>query len=934
MFRNIWIIILVLLIIPNSALAASSQYDFIGYASSLDLSETGLTFNYSQNCDVQMSSRNSFVSAAPFSSTLSWRSPDSNILGVSTLTGLSNTSCLSYGQTAIKDTSQTSTETYESSWSVSHSASSGFVNTQTRYICDSTVETTAFTVGRDDDSRGFCVWRTRGGTGANRIAWNNQLLSNYNSCGNLNNWAENGCLALTSGLAASDRTLNFMYPFNSSGGFINYTFSSASLTSSVTGGTPSVEYTIVLLDLTSGTKSVIFSQNQSGSSGVPIVFAAQSGNLTLTANRLYLFSVSFIKFNPLGFTSSVGAYSNPIMDLSIFTFEPNYVCGSFGDCINGTQSRVCVDSLGVAPDLIETQTCFDTPSVDLRLGFEEFDTQDVYTCQSNWLIVQCLSVLNIIEAKYPRNWTVVNTILPDATTNVAALENYVDMSQDFSTEGSSSLKMWYIPPKPEEPINSAGTAICGNATIGKSPEVDHPYNESLFVMQNVSFASPFVQLRFDVKKCQLPVVQYDYTGDFIFNCGKRCYSTNCTAEPRGRYGIRLVRLEGQLTDIDPQINVFSWNNINDTVNTSVLDGVYTTNRGMDWSTGKYENITIIDGNTFENGTVIQIFFNSTVTGGIVKLIDPANTTTYGSFNAPLGVPQLVEITLSNITSPVDIILLTNETASPIFGIAFDYINVKKFVNLTTSDIVVDYFGNAQLAWQRDNIIDLSNVGLEVGVNYTIAVGVNPENSFDSNSHCIFMDNFRATYTETALPSCETICQGLDLRLAQVQGSSCVFTTIENSPICAPDTTTAEAFETLSDVCIGTTLHFFNNETGLWDETSNSDICIEEITDTVNQSATTRPLDSAETWVDWILFLVSPIFIYFFIILAISSAVGAFVKAWEAFGVTFAFGLFVGMLITLPNSTAPIIPIWVGIAMIVVISLLLAAKLKSFGFGGG
>lgn len=798
------------IMLSGSSFAATSQYDFSGFASSLSLTESGIPFNFIGICNAQMASTNTFSSIVSFDSTITWKSPDANILGFSTLFSISNTSCLSYGQTSLKSVSRDPTSSiYEASWDVTHSAVSGFVNTQTRYVCDSPVETTTFIVTRDDDSRGECQWIMREINSDSHAAFITTLETSYNRCGNLNSWLSiEPCQNVSHPLTALARTAQYIYPINSSAtGNVNYSFTDASITISVTGGTPTFDYYIDIINTnTQTTTNVHTALNTVVTNGVLFSIPDVTGTLSLTPDNQYLWVVTFNKDVPGGFTSSLDALDNPIMELEVFTFRPQYVCGEFGECINATQSRVCVDQFGVAPDRIEVQSCFDVPAHEINLGFEaivDLFPADIYICQLDWTILGCGLNLNTIPSRFPVNWT----ISADADSTGTFRQNYIRISEDTSTVGTKSLQMNYIPPKIAEPISDPGNAsltICGNKTIGDFPFITTGLNQSQFVAINVSFPTPFIQIRLDARKCSNPVLQYDYTGEIFSLCDiagvfrKLCYATNCTEEPGGNY-----------------------------------------------------RVGVFDAQTLE---------------------------------------QIVEFT---------------DTA----------------INSWTS-----------------HIIDLSNAGLLVNHNYTIILVVNPEIVpfiYDPQSHCVYFDNFRITVTEAALPECITKCEGLDLFLAnQVDGNVCFFTQITNSPGCAPDQTTAEAFQDFETICIGTVLHFFNNVTGLWDQTLDSDLCIEQISQEINETKITEPLGTPETWIDWILFLVSPLFIYFFISIAISGAVGRLTNKWEPFGVTFAFMIFMGMLITLPGSSATIIPIWVGIAMIAVISLLLATTIKNFGVGGG
>lgn len=377
-------------------------------------------------------------------------------------------------------------------------------------------------------------------------------------------------------------------------------------------------------------------------------------------------------------------------NITLDACETDFVCGNFSVCTDGVQTRTCIDqSVCNAPTRIEEQSCFDVPAHEIDLGFEavvDIISPLIYTCQKDWTIIGCNDILDTISARFPVNWSV--SADADLFTD-AFRQNYIRISDVTSTVGTKSLQMNYIPPKPSEPINNGtGGTVCGNKTTGDFPFVTTGLNQSVFVSINISFPSPFIQLRLDARKCSEQLLQYDYTGDFLgINCGKRCYATNCSTEPKGNY-----------------------------------------------------RVGVFDAQTLE---------------------------------------QIVEFT----------------------------------------DVAIN-------SW-KSHILDLSNAGLVVNHNYTIIIVVNPQTEtgvFDPDSHCVYFDNFRVTITERALPECTTVCEGLDLLLANQNNNICFFTEITNSPRCAPDQPTADAFQEFEDVCIGNTLHFFNNVTGLWDTTESSEFC--------------------------------------------------------------------------------------------------------------
>lgn len=750
-----------------------------------------------------MSSTNTFTSSGSFDSTISWRSPDDNIIGTNTLTGLVNTSCRSYGQTAFNSVpNNATTNYYESSITVTETADSGFVNTRTRYVCQSDQEFTIFTVGNVTDSRGFCIYPSRFATGANTVTWLGELSALYQRCGDITPWIPvNPCIQSSFGNPA--RTYQYIYPFNSSSGNLIYDITAPDVRASTTiAGL--VQYNITILDTSSDTQTNIgaFSVTTAGAANAQVFQAASvSGSQSLTPNTQHLLIFSYE--NEGGAVGSgFDQIQPPIAILNISTFAGDFVCGEFTECINGSHSRVCVDQFGVLPDEIETESCFDVPAHTIDLGFEsavDFVPPDIYICQKDWTVLGCTDNLQTITSSFPINWT----ISADADLFTGDFrQNYIRITGDTSTVGTKSLQMNYIPPKPSEPINNGtGGTICGNKTIGDFPFVTTGLNQSMFVSINISFPSPFIQLRLDARKCSEQILQYDYTGDFLgINCGKRCYAPNCTGEPKGKYRVGV--------------------------------------------------------------------FDAQTLAGIVEF----------------------------------------------------------------SDVAIN-------SWTF-HIIDLSNAGLLINHNYTIIIVVNPETDtgiFDPDSHCVYFDNFRVTITESALPECTTRCEGFDLLLANQNGDICFFTRIANSPSCAPDIDTAESFQNFEEVCIDTTLHFFNNDTGLWDQVEDSELCESLAAVTEEDINITTPLEDTASYIEFFDFLISPVFIYIIFSLIISGILSAGIAritkngdgVFQVFGVTMMIFVLLG---SLPGIA--VIPIWISIAVIAVISLLIANKLGVLSVSGG
>lgn len=365
----------------------------------------------------------------------------------------------------------------------------------------------------------------------------------YADCGEELNKDKSGETILPNcnyGASASWRFDDWYYiPFNSGpAGMVNITVNS--ITTSVTGATgTSYTYDIELLDTVLNSTTAL---------GTSLPYSAAQ---ILVPNRNYWLMIDKCGHGAVDFTTgpahATSAQAN--YSISIYNYEPQWNCS---ECEDGY--RICIDPLGKALPFIDSASCI-VPSVsDIaflnNLGFEASTGHLVSICGKDWVFGSCPDVLHNITADFPVNWTV----SASADNQGVYRENYMAItSEGGAKSGSKALKMWYIPIKPSEPINdgSDGT-ICGNmSSSGRAPEVDTPYNSTLFVAANISFPSPFMDLRYSVKSCANVPIQYDYTGDlFNINCGKLCVGYSCNETPQGKYGIRLVDTDSSIIILD------------------------------------------------------------------------------------------------------------------------------------------------------------------------------------------------------------------------------------------------------------------------------------------------------------------------------------------------------------------------------------------------
>lgn len=264
------------------------------------------------------------------------------------------------------------------------------------------------------------------------------------------------------------------------------------------------------------------------------------GNTLLDKDELYVYAVN--GDYAYGITKNT-----PLINLTLDIATPNYVCGSYTDCDEGTgtQQRTCVDEYGFQPDRIDVDSCAIIVLENATFGFEAFTRiSDVYKCVPDCnIILGCRHVINLTYRDTPTNWTI--------TENTALKRDFLKMSQDWSTEGSRSLKMWYIPPKDGEVMSATE---CGNSTSGIVPSVyQNISNDTLSVRFNVTFPAENMLLRFDVKGCEKQHEQYDDYGGLLWsdvdgvktwiiapNFYARCYANDCDSVPASHYVLNIL----------------------------------------------------------------------------------------------------------------------------------------------------------------------------------------------------------------------------------------------------------------------------------------------------------------------------------------------------------------------------------------------------------
>lgn len=291
------------------------------------------------------------------------------------------------------------------------------------------------------------------------------------------------------------------------------------------------------------------------------ILGSLTNTLTLLPNHDYL---SFVYYAASSSHAGILYFSVPSIYVNTSTYEANYVCGNWSNCITNYQTRTCVDTKGGSPDIVQTRSCL-PQNESIQLGFEEYYPMEAYNCIPNTFPLCSLlgSVLVNQSVYYPDlpRWDILPAALP---------QYFATITSEQATQGSRSLKMWYIPPSPpDRPIFSNTTVVCGNMTTGTYPTSSlYGINSSFFVSYNFTFPSTLMALQFDVKTCPTQVDQYNGW------CGHECYSFNCSDAPIGDFAVNLY-------DTLNATNVFlytgrassNWTTIDIDLNGKVLDGV-------------------------------------------------------------------------------------------------------------------------------------------------------------------------------------------------------------------------------------------------------------------------------------------------------------------------------------------------------------------------
>lgn len=739
---------------------------------------------------------------------VNYYSPDSTAIGTAQRTGIDLINCATFGEFSTTTALNGFMESY---MDYTTTATSGNITFNSNYSCEETSNYYDIEADMNDfDSFGNVPYRFGGTSASNRDGASlapPAYRSNYYSCYSTLE-AQPPYISIGIGGSSSQdyrRTAYAYYPFTTgSEGIVNWEFDLGNSSFGVLNcadscvGTQTGYFDLHLVNVEDESYVTIYSDSEdcAGSASISGVI---SGSLILNTDTDYMFVAASRNDDAGTVFPCARSYTHrePIgFNISVYVYQPDWNCTAWGECIDGVQTRTCTDLNGVAVPKTEFRACSLVVLENVTFGFENSTERTCTICSPTWLF-GCGYTIATRDVDVPEGWQILDNGEPDY---------FVQMTDEWATDGSRSLRMWVIPPAEGEP-NSGGTS-CINLTQSRYPTILKPINDTFLLSYNVTFPAENMLLSYDVKACPSQVLKHSaLTGLFnVSLCPKTCYGADCDVAPNSNY-------------------VFNIQNIN-TSQSQIGNPFYDTGKQL--------------------------------------------TTT--------------------VSFPLE--------------------------------------------------------GVEVGVDYNVVFGTVPENLNDRTGQCIMIDNVRYEVIEepitTLVPDCTSRCIGNDFYLAtSLENGECSLAILRDSENCL-DTAESAAVENLDNYCKDeSTLRVFIPKSGSYQDTNCEEgfvcspfpvtvategSCIPEDEAALDDS--TVPAEDAEEFLNWFNWLFSPLFIYLIITFIIAGicgkAIGEGLATFLIFGTVEVVFIIIG---TLPGIA--IIPVWVSIAIIVIVALLMAKVLGMF-----
>ena len=338
------------------------------------------------------------------------------------------------------------------------------------------------------------------------------------------------------------------YPFNSSSGKISVFINSdngkpISYCSGLDGW---INYEVYLVNTETQAVETVLTYPDMNCAGNPVI-----DNITFTQENL---SEDTKYFLFIGGVSSAWywptdkEFYEPSVNISVGMEYPNWECSPWDECFNGIQTRICHDTTETfLADRTEIRNCSAAfvPETAL-LGFEASTPVIVTSCQpknngfggceyhpgNTWLGTNNLKNETVL---WPSGWLVAPS---EKYGSLDYNPYFAQITNEWHTEGSSSLKLWRIPSDGLIPGEGSTFGLgygftCVNSSNSIEPYVYAPIdNTSMSVVHSITFPAENMLLTFDAKACdELPerTPEYGYWGAY---CNRTCYG-KCGGENIG-----------------------------------------------------------------------------------------------------------------------------------------------------------------------------------------------------------------------------------------------------------------------------------------------------------------------------------------------------------------------------------------------------------------
>lgn len=536
--KILWGVLLAFVMLSVPVNAYSMDFYTVGNTSAnkLNLNMSSLKFNSGTTCEIRLSNYLS-VNEANLDIEDYFYSPFLDFAGYSTLSGLSAFQCKNIGY--VYANSPTGTGYYDAQNIVLQDGNYIVSKLRTHFECSTTGSNYIVleTKRLDRDDKGYypyaMYYSTKGASAT--IYTLPQVIANYSGCQGLNMVAEFKPKVLkptTPDYKCEIDTNNqgicaYVYPFNSSySGFVNIFMNTTNNTffcSQGAGGSSTKQINITLYN---PAKGEIYSFGKyrgacdvGGASPFSQIF---NETLQLEPNQLY-FIVLYASSTNTGFAGNQVSIRPP-MDLRVQIDNriPNYQCGDYSECLNGTQFRSCVDQTGVFPDKIDVNSCWVYGVEDeLLLGFENpGKIYDYLSCfpTVEWPGFFCPSKTYDLTAEVPKYWDFVSQTVNDSGT-IKNGRHFAQLTSDVAHSGQRSLEMWSLPPKLDEPItinDGASPATCNFSTSSPTSNYAQTNNLTDVIASNAfTFPTPNAVFTWWDKRDLFPKNHYDLRGSGI-----------------------------------------------------------------------------------------------------------------------------------------------------------------------------------------------------------------------------------------------------------------------------------------------------------------------------------------------------------------------------------------------------------------------------------